>query len=82
MITEGLLNVFFALLSGMFSLLPDLSWDVDSGVFSVFLEVIRFAGYLLPMKTIVVILGLIISFTMFRIIISLIKTIWGLLPFT
>lgn len=81
MITESILNGFFAVLSGLFTLLPDLSWDVDTGVFSVFLEVIRFAGYLLPMKTIVVIVGLIISFTMFRIVISLIKTIWGLLPF-
>lgn len=81
MITEGIMNAFFSFLSGLFMLLPDISWDVDNAVFSTFLEIIRLAGYFLPMGTIVTILGLIISLTMFRITISLIKTIWGLLPF-
>lgn len=81
MITEGVMNVFFSMLSGLFTLLPDISWDVNQGVFTSFLEVIRFACYLLPMGTVVAILGLIVSFTMFRVIVSLIKTIWGLLPF-
>lgn len=81
MITEGILNVFFAVLSGFFTLLPEISWNVKPDSFSAFFEIIRFAGYLLPMDTVFMILSAIISFTMFRIVISLIKTIWGLLPF-
>ena len=81
MILEGIMNAFFLMLSGLFSLLPDVSWDVNNNVFTTFFEVIRFAGYLLPMGTILIILKIIISLTMFRIGVSLIKTIWNLLPF-
>ena len=81
MITEAILNVFFAVLSGFFTLLPKISWNVEPDSFSTVFEVIRFAGYLLPMGTVYIILSAIISFTIFRITISLIKTIWGLLPF-
>lgn len=81
MITEGILNLFFSILSAMFSMLPDISWSVESGLFASFLDFIRLAGYFFPMGTVVTIISLIFAFTMFRIIISFIKTLWGLLPF-
>ena len=81
MITEGIMNVLFVMLSGLFSLLPEINWDVNNGVFTSFFEVIRLACYFLPMGTISVILGIIVSLIMFRIGVSIIKTIWSLLPF-
>lgn len=80
MISEFIFNIIFAIVSGMLSLLPDISWNVDSGALSTFLDYVRVASYLLPMDTIGTIVGLIISIITFRIIISLIKTIWEVLP--
>lgn len=81
MIIEGICNVFFGLLSGLLSFLPDVNWDIKADFFTKFLEVLRVVGYLLPMKTVAAIFALVIAFTVFRIVIALIKTIWNLIPF-
>ena len=81
MITEGFFNILFSMLGVLFSLLPDVSWDVNNNVFDAFFDILHFAGYLLPMTTIIIILKIIFSLTMFRIGVSLVKTIWNLLPF-
>lgn len=80
MITEFLLNIIFALVSGMFELLPDISWNVSSSVFSYFLNVVSIAGYLFPYQTVVAITSLIVDFTIVRIILSIPKAIWDLFP--
>lgn len=81
MIVEAFLNFLFLLLEGLLTLLPDVSWDVNNNVFTAFFEILRFACYLLPMTTIILIFKIIVSLIMFRIGVSLIKTIWNLLPF-
>mgnify|MGYP004560641209 FL=1 len=81
MISEFFLNIIFKFLSGMLNLLPDVSWSVDTTAFSYFLDIVRIVGYLVPAQTVYAIITLIVAFTVFRIIISLIKTIWDLLPF-
>lgn len=80
MITQGILSIFFAVVNGLFSLLPDVSWDVSSTAMTNFFEVFHLLGYFLPMETVVAIFGLIIVITNFRIGVSIIKTIWQLLP--
>ena len=82
MISEFFLNIIFKFLSGMLNLLPDVSWSVDTTAFSYFLDIVRIVGYLVPAQTVYAIITLIVAFTVFRIIISLIKTIWDLLPFS
>ena len=82
MIVEALFNAIFSGLRNLFILLPDISWEVNPEVFDSFFSIIRLAGYLLPMGTVVTILGIILSFNMFKVLISLIKTIWALFPFT
>ena len=81
MISEFFLNIIFKFLSGLLNLLPDVSWSVDTTAFSYFLDIVRIVGYLVPAQTVYAIITLIVAFTVFRIIISLIKTIWDLLPF-
>lgn len=82
MITESLFNSLFSGLRGLFGILPDISWEVNPEVFDAFFQIIRLAGYLLPMGTVITILGIILAFNAFKIVISLIKTIWALFPFT
>lgn len=80
MISEFFLNIIFALVSGMLSMLPDISWSVDTAAFAPFLNIIRVAGYMLPMDTVVAIVLLVFNFTLVRIVISIVKSIWDLLP--
>lgn len=72
--------VLFRILDLGLSLLPDISWSVDSGAMSYFISLLRVVFYLLPMDIVVVIVSIIISFTTWRIIVSLIRTLWDLLP--
>jgi len=80
MIGEFVLNIVFSIVSGFLSLLPDFEFAVDSSAFDYFLGIVRVASYMLPMGTVSIILGLIVHLTIFRIVISFIKTIWDLLP--
>lgn len=80
MISEFMLNILFNLVSGMLSVLPDVSWNVDLSALQPFFDLISVACYLLPMPTVIAIVSLVLSLTMFRIIISIVKTVWDLLP--
>lgn len=81
MIGEFLLNIVFGVSSGLFALLPDFSWNVDTSAFSYFLTILQVAGYMFPWDTVVTIVALIFSIGLIRIVISVIKTVWDLLPF-
>ena len=80
MISEFFLNIIFGLISGMLSLLPDISWSFSVSALHPFLIFVRAAGYMLPIDTILTIMSLVISFTMVRVVVALIRTIWDLLP--
>lgn len=67
-------------LQGLLSLLPDISWNVENNFLNSVLDIFQVVCYLLPMKTVVAILTIIISINVFKIIISIIKTIWQLIP--
>ncbi len=80
MVSEFFLNIIFGIVNGMMSLLPDITWTVDSTAFDIVLGVFKVVGYLLPWGTVVAIIGLVLAFTIFRIVISIIKSVWDLLP--
>ena len=80
MISEFFLNIVFNIVTGLLGLLPDISWSIDSGAFSYFLDIVRVVGYLLPAQTVYAIVSLIIAINIFKVVISLIKTVWDLLP--
>lgn len=80
MITQGLITILFNIASGFFNLLPDISWSVDTSAFEYFISILKVAGYVFPWGTVVAIVMIVFSISMFRIVISFIKTIWDLLP--
>lgn len=80
MIGESLLNVVFGILNALFLVLPDISWNVNTGAMDVFLDIVSVVGYMLPMGTVIIIVNMIVALITFRLVISIIKTIWQLLP--
>ena len=80
MIIEALLNIFFDFLSKILENLPSISWSADNGAWSTFLGFISVIMYLLPLDTIAYVLGTVISIIIVRLVISLVKTFWDLLP--
>jgi len=80
-ITEKLLDFFFAIASGLLSLLPSTTWDVNTSAWQYFKDILNGICYFLPLGTVTAIITLIISLTVFRIFVSFVKTIWGYIPF-
>ena len=80
MIVEVLLNAVFGVLTIFLKLLPDISINVDSQLFSAFMDSVSMVLYLLPMGTVMTIYNIIVLIIVFRIVVALIKTVWDLLP--
>ena len=81
MIGEFFLNIIFGIVSGFFDLMPEIVWDVNTSAFQYFMDILKFAGYMFPWGTVVAIVTVIFSLSIFRIVIAAIKSIWGILPF-
>ena len=80
MILETIINILFLPLQALLSLLPDISWNIENNFLNSVLDIFQVVCYLLPMKTVVAILTIIIAINVFKIVISIIKTIWQLIP--
>lgn len=80
MISEFFLNVIFQIVTWLFSFLPNVGWNTRSVTFQGIMDIIRVAGYMLPLNTIGTIAGVIVSITVFKIVITIIRTIWDILP--
>jgi len=80
MISEFILNMVFGVLTVFLELLPDITIDVDTSLFSFFMDFLSMVFYLLPMDTVITIAYIVISLTVFRIVIAFIKTVWDMLP--
>lgn len=83
MIWTFLVNALWNVVVWMFDSfgLGSIEWDANLDAIEVFAVFIRIVAYFLPMDTVILILGLIVAFGVFRVVIRLIKTIWELLPF-
>lgn len=81
MIVEAVFNLLFGVLDRILFFLPDISWTVAADSFTKFFDVLRVAGYFLPMRTVFSILTMIVTLVVFRIVVALIKTVWDLIPF-
>lgn len=81
MIVENVFNMMFDALSVLLGLLPDIQWDVQGSFFTAFYDVLSVACYFLPMATVSAIISLIVSINLFKILVSLLKTIMQLIPF-
>ena len=81
MVTEKLIDIFFGVASGLFKLLPDITWDVNTSAFQYLRDVVDMICYLLPMGTISAIAILIFDLALFRAFMALIRTFREFLPF-
>ena len=80
MISEFLLNIVFQIVEWILTPLPEIAIPTVMARDSTFFGMVRCVLYLLPLDTIGTIVGLIVAIAGFRIIISIVKTIWDLLP--
>lgn len=80
MISEFFINLVFDIVEGLLTILPDISWSVESSFFDYLISFIKMVGYLLPWGTVTMICSLVVALSIFRIVVSIIKTIWDLLP--
>ena len=80
MILDAIYDGLFKILNGLLNLLPDVKWNYDSEAITSFLDVIRVCCYMLPMDTVSTIFALICSLLLFRVVVSIVKTLWQLIP--
>lgn len=80
MVSEFLINLVWALIKPLIDLMPEIELNVSIESLRFFLDACSAVSYLLPMSDIIIMIGIIIAITAFRVIISFIKTIWELLP--
>ena len=81
MLTKMLIDLAFGLLTGLFSLIPNISWNVPVSVVSGVTQFFHVIFYIVPMDTVFAIASIVIALHSFRIVIALIKTLWDVLPF-
>lgn len=79
MILVAIINIIFPLLGSLLGIV-----DIDISLASEFMskigEFFSVACYLLPMPTVISILGITVILINFRIVIALLKTLWAILP--
>ncbi len=80
MITDNLMGIAFSFLEKLLDKLPIMNMDVDFSVLNGFLDVLGFALYFFPWAKVVPIVGLILLLQVWRVIISIIRVIWEVLP--
>lgn len=80
MLTEVALSGVFDLVYGLLSLLPDLEWTMDTTILVTVVQFLQVIFYIVPVGTVVQILFIQFALQTFRITVSLIKTIWQLIP--
>ena len=80
MVTELLFDFLFDILFSLLEKLPDYNIEIPETAITSALDWIRLAGYLLPMDAILNCFQIILYLALFRIVISLVKTIWEIIP--
>ncbi len=81
MIVDTILKAVFTLVNGILAPLPAIEIDLDPAFMDSFYDYLHVILWLLPCGTISAILVCHLSICGFRILVSVIKTIWQLLPF-
>lgn len=80
MVSEFFINLVWVIIKPLIDLMPAIELNVSSESLRFFLDACSAVSYLLPMTDIMIMIGIIVSITMLRVVISFIKTIWELLP--
>lgn len=75
-----IIAVVFLLLFGLLMALPSIHIDPNAVVASSAFSFVRAALYFIPVRTCTAILSINLGLWIWRVIVSLVKTIWNLLP--
>ena len=81
MITELILTGFFGVADFVIGCLPEMEWTINTSAWAYAGDILSMICYLLPMAHIQGIVAFIISLGVFRITVSVIRFVLGLLPF-
>lgn len=80
MIIEGLLDIFYSLVNAILTPIDTLSLNFAIGNLQPVLQYFKMLFYILPLARLLPIVAFIGVLMSFRIAISLLKTLWGILP--
>lgn len=81
MITETIIDIVFSLFNRILEFIPNYDWSINSEFIETALGMVQLACYMLPMTTAVIpMISIIAILILWRIVISLFKTIWEVLP--
>lgn len=81
MITDKILDLVFGFVNNILDALPIMDISADLSVLNAFLDIVGAALYFFPWQKVVPILGIIMMLQAWRILVSVIKAVWQLLPF-
>lgn len=80
MIFDEMISMFLIPIKYLLDFLPDVPFGLDTAFIDNILFIFRAVGYFLPMQTVGLLFSLCVSITIFKIIISFIRTLWNLIP--
>jgi len=80
MIIEALIDVLVGIINTILKPLSLINFTIPDIVVTNFVEIMRLVCYILPMSALMPIIFTFAALMSFRIIVSIIKTIWQLLP--
>lgn len=80
MVTNSIIELVNKVVMSFFSGWEDIDLLIPMTAFNTLEDIFAFLFYILPINGIVTMVGIIVSIMTFRIIISLIKTLWELIP--
>lgn len=80
MITDLMINLIYNVFMFVLGGYEPIHFNIDTTIFQTFSNFFAFIFYILPIKGLLPIVTIVTALMMFRILISVIKTIWDLLP--
>lgn len=80
MITDAIITLVYDAFMFFLGGYEPLEFNVDTTIFKTFSDFLAFIFYILPIDGLLPIVTIFIGLMVFRIIISIVKTIWDLLP--
>ncbi len=80
MITDAIISLVYDIFMFFLGSYEPLTFNIDTTVFGTFSDFLAFIFYILPMDGLMPMVTIFAGLMMFRIVVSVIKTIWDLLP--
>jgi hypothetical protein len=80
LIVESILGFIFGIINTILSPLGNIKWEFSANVLDGLFDALRVVFYIIPIKDLLPIIITFVALMTLRIAISLIKTIWDLLP--